>query len=110
LANGKDIGVFVHPLLAMDAEHGGILGLVGAEVITRPAGEEPAPAKAGMEHRKRRKADDKESRRWLAGAETAGDVLAEAAMITWVRTARATSTTSSPKPAPAKAGGRTTCT
>jgi hypothetical protein len=84
VGNGKDIGVFVHPLLAMDAEHGGILGLVGAEVITRPAGEEPAPAKAGMEHRKRRKADDKESRRWLAGAETAGDVLAEAAMITGV--------------------------
>ncbi len=33
---GKDIGVFVHPLLAMDAERGGILGLVGAEVIHRP--------------------------------------------------------------------------
>jgi hypothetical protein len=76
VGNGKDIGVFVHPLLAMDAEHGGILGLVGAEVINRPPGK--------VEHRKRRKADDKESRRWLAGAETAGDVLAEAAMITAV--------------------------
>jgi hypothetical protein len=68
VGNGKDIGVFVHPLLAMDAEHGGILGLVGAEVINRPRGEEPAPAKAGMEHRKRRKADDKESlQRWRGG-------------------------------------------
>ncbi len=76
MGNGKDIGVFVHPLLAMDAEHGGIVGLVGAEVINRHPGK--------VEHRKRRKADDKKSRRWLAGAETAGDVLAEAAMITLV--------------------------
>ncbi len=76
VGNGKDIGVFVHPIIAMDADHGGILGLVGAEVINRP------PGKA--ENRKRRKADDKESRRWLAGAETAGDVLGEAAMITLV--------------------------
>jgi len=76
VGNGKDIGVFVHPIVAMDAEHGGILGLVGAEVINRPAGK--------VQHRKRRNADDKESRRWLAGAETAGDVLSEAAMITLV--------------------------
>ena len=38
VGNGKDIGVFVHPLLAMDAEQGGIFGLVGAEVINRPPG------------------------------------------------------------------------
>jgi hypothetical protein len=76
VGNGKDIGVFVHPIVAMDAEHGGILGLVGAEVINRPAGK--------VQHRKQRNADDKESRRWLAGAETAGDVLREAARITLV--------------------------
>jgi hypothetical protein len=76
VGNGRDIGVFIHPLLALDAETGGVLGLVGAEVINR------APGKPA--HRKTRDADDKESRRWLAGAETAGDVLAEAAMITQV--------------------------
>lgn len=85
VGNGEDIGVFVHPIVAMDAEHGGILGLVGAEVINRPAGK--------VQHRKRRNADDKESRPpgqepegrpRLAGAETAGDVLGEAAMITLV--------------------------
>jgi hypothetical protein len=76
VGNGKDIGVFVHPIVAMDAEHGGILGLVGAEVINRPPGK--------VEDHKTRDADDKESRRWLAGAEIAGDVLAEAAMITLV--------------------------
>ena len=71
-----DIGVLIHPLLALDATTGGIIGLVGAEVINREPGE--------VVDRKSRKADDKESRRWLAGAETAGDVLAEAAKITMV--------------------------
>ena len=74
--NGRDIGVFVHPILAMDADLGGILGLVGATAINRTGG------KVG--DRKQRDADDKESRRWLAGAETAGDVLADAATITLV--------------------------
>ena len=76
VGNGKDIGVLLHPVVAVDAEHGGILGLVGAEVINRP------PGKA-KDH-KTRDADEKESRRWLAGAETAGDVLAEAASVTVV--------------------------
>jgi hypothetical protein len=61
VGNGMDIGVFVHPIVAMGAQHGGILGLVGAETINRPAGK--------VQYRKRRNADDKVSRRWLAGAE-----------------------------------------
>src|SRR5664279_1373331 len=76
VGNGKDLGVLIHPIVAVDAESGGIIGLVGAEVINRTKGKV-------VDHR-RRPADDKESRRWLAGAETAGDVLAEAAMITMV--------------------------
>jgi hypothetical protein len=76
VGNGTDIGVLIHPTLALDADTGGILGLVGAEVINR------APGKVG--DRKRRDADDKESRRWLAGVQTAGDVLAGAARITMV--------------------------
>jgi len=76
VGNGRDIGVLVHPIIAVDADHGGILGLVGAEVINRSQGR--------VEDHKRRPADEKESRRWLAGAQTASDVLAEAAMITVV--------------------------
>jgi len=76
VGNGTDIGVLIHPVLAMDGVTGGILGLVGAEVINR------APGKVA-DH-KLRDADDKESRRWLAGMETAGDVLAGAAQITMV--------------------------
>ena len=76
VGNGTDIGVLIHPVLALDAGTGGILGLVGAEVINR------APGTVG-DH-KLRDADDKESRRWLAGVEMAGDVLADAAQITMV--------------------------
>jgi len=76
VGNGKDIGVFMHPIVAVDAESGGIIGLVGAEVINRTQGK--------VEDLRTRPADEKESRRWLAGAETAGDVLTAAAMITMV--------------------------
>ncbi len=76
VGNGRDIGVFVHPVVAVDAEHGGIIGLVGAEMINRADGP--------VEDHKSRDADEKESRRWLTGAETAADVLAGAATITMV--------------------------
>jgi hypothetical protein len=76
VGNGSDIGVFVHPSIAVDADSGGVIGLVGAEVINRTGGR--------VETTKTRPADEKESRRWLAAAETAGDVLAAAVMITMV--------------------------
>jgi len=84
VGNGQDLGVLVHPVIAVDAEQGGLIGLVGAEVINRPEGQGPLAATAKAETLKRRPADEKESRRWLAGAETAGAVLADAAMITMV--------------------------
>jgi len=77
VGNGVDIGVFLHPTIAVDAELGGLLGLVGAEVMNRTAG-------AACDH-KLRGPEDKESRRWLDSACTAGDVLAGAAMITMVQ-------------------------
>ena len=74
--NGAGVGVFLHPVLAVDAGHGGILGLVDAEVLNRTGG--PAAP------RRSRAADDKESRRWLRGAEAAGSVLEGAGMVTVV--------------------------
>lgn len=74
VGNGCDIGVLLHPVIAVDAEQGGLIGLVGATVINRTDGP--------VTDHKIRPADEKESRRWLAAAETAGEVLAEAAMIT----------------------------
>lgn len=74
--NGVDIGLFIHPTVAVDAESGGVIGLVGAQVINRTGGKVAA--------RKRRPADAKESQRWLNAAEEAGEVLSAARMVTVV--------------------------
>lgn len=74
--NGCDPGLFVHPVIAVDAVSDGVIGLVGAQVINRTGGKAP-------DHRGR-DPDAKESRRWLSGAETAAAVLADAAMVTVV--------------------------
>lgn len=74
--NGVDPGLFLHPLLAVDADDGGIVGLVDCIVMNRVAGK--------VTPRHKRSADQKESRRWLDCANSAGDVLREAAMITTV--------------------------
>ena len=54
--NGSDLGFFIHPCLAVDARHGGIIGLAGGRVWKRPA-------KIGK-NRRQRAFEDKESRRW----------------------------------------------
>jgi hypothetical protein len=74
--NGVDPGLFLHPSLAVDADTGGIIGLVDCAIINRTEGK--------VTDRHKRAADEKESRRWLDGALTAGDLLSEAAMITMV--------------------------
>lgn len=61
--DGVSPGFFIHPQVAVDVQHGCVLGLVGAEIWTRPEGK--------AADRKKRSADGKESRRWLTGAETA---------------------------------------
>ncbi len=61
-------GFFVHPVVAVDAEDEALLGVVGAQVWTR--GEEPTPMHHDIPF------DEKESRRWLAGAEMAAKHLA----------------------------------
>lgn len=76
VGNGKDIGFFIHPQLVVCALTGGIIGLAGASVINRTGG--------AATDRRKRAADDKESRRWLLGAQTAGDVLGAAEEITVV--------------------------
>jgi hypothetical protein len=74
--NDRDLGLFLHPTLAVDAEHGGMIGLVGARVLNRI---EPKPDKAEP-----RIMEDKESYRWLLAAEQASEVLTGAASITVV--------------------------
>ena len=69
-------GLFLHPVLAVDAGSGGIIGLVECVVLNRAQGRV-------TDHRKQA-ADDKGSRRWLHGAEMAADGLTAAAAITVV--------------------------
>jgi Transposase DDE domain len=74
--NGTDLGLFLHAVLAVDAENAGIVGLVDCLVMNRTGGK--------VSDRHQRETDDKESRRWLHGAEIAAERLAEAARITVV--------------------------
>ena len=74
--NGVDLGLFLHPVLAVDADNGGIIGLVDCAIINRTEGK--------VTDRHKRAAEDKESYRWLEGAIASGDVLAQAIMITMV--------------------------
>jgi hypothetical protein len=67
-------GVLLHPVLAVDAHSGELLGPVAIEVWNRDQGK--AAPRAG------RALADKESRRWLAGAQRTGEVLAQAKRIT----------------------------
>lgn len=76
VGNGVDIGLLLHPQLVLDAGHGGILGIAGAEIVNRAGGK--------VENRKARPLEDKESRRWLAGMETARRVLRGADEVTVV--------------------------
>lgn len=76
VGNGTDIGLFLHPLIAVDAEHGGIIGLAGAEIWNRTGGK--------VTDRKARALEDKESQRWLNGQKTAANVLHGADMVTVV--------------------------
>lgn len=64
-------GIVLHPTIAVDAADGTLLGLVHAELLGRTGG--------AREHRKKRAFVDKQSRRWLRGAEQAAGLLAAGA-------------------------------
>jgi hypothetical protein len=74
VGNGSDIGLFVHPVLAVDAVTEECLGLVDVQVWRR--------SKRKAANYKRQPIEKKESYRWLKGASQATAVMAEAAMVT----------------------------
>ena len=74
VGNGTDIGMFVHPVLAVDAESEECLGLVDAQVWRR--------TKRKAANYKREPIERKESFRWVKGASQAKAVLTEASMVT----------------------------
>src|SRR5215471_4603232 len=77
VGNGTDLGLFLHPTLAIDANDHHCLGLVGAQVYVRREG--------ATVNRRKRTIEEKESYRWLQGVETADQVLKEAAHVTHVQ-------------------------
>jgi Transposase DDE domain len=76
VGNGSDVGLFVHPVLAVDAESGECLGLVDAQVWRR--------TKAKAADYKKLPIEEKESYRWLHGGDQAKAVLSEACLVTVV--------------------------
>jgi len=76
VGNGTDVGLFVHPVLAVDAQTQECLGLVDAQVWRRFDGK--------AENYRRLPIEEKESYRWVKGGEEAKTVLAEAAMVTLI--------------------------
>ena len=67
-------GLLLHPVFAVEAGTGAVLGLVAMAIWNRTGGKVAA--------RRRRPTAAKESERWIAGARQAGEVLAAAASIT----------------------------
>ena len=74
VGNGTDVGLFVHPVLAVDAQTQECLGLVDAQVWRR--------TKSKAKNYKALPIERKESYRWLRGGAQAKAVLAEACMVT----------------------------
>ena len=74
VGNGTDVGLFVHPVLAVDAQTQECLGLVDAQIWRRSKGK--------AENYRRLPIEEKESYRWVKGGQEAKAVLAEAAMVT----------------------------
>jgi hypothetical protein len=62
-ADEKGVGLYVHPVLGVDAGEGSILGLIGNTFLARKGGKRAV--------RKQRGFEEKESRRWLDGAQSA---------------------------------------
>src|ERR1700679_3634415 len=73
VGNGRDAGLFLHPVLALDAETGACLGLVGAKLWLRKTAKAPNYRDLRIEA--------KESFRWLEGAQMAKQALDLAAHV-----------------------------
>jgi len=73
---GAARGLLLHPVLAVEAGSGALLGVVSMQVWNRGVGE--------LAPRRKRQTLAKESQRWVDGAQQAGEVLAQASAITAV--------------------------
>jgi len=67
-------GLYLHPVIMVDADEGALLGLAHAEFLTRTKGLKGK--------RKSKSVSEKQSQRWLDGAQQAGKVAMSAARVT----------------------------
>jgi hypothetical protein len=67
-------GLYLHPVIVVDAEEGALLGLAHAEFLSRDKGLKG--------QRQSKSVKDKQSQRWLEGADQAAKVCASAARVT----------------------------
>jgi len=74
VGNGKDVGLFVHPALAVDAVDGSVLGLAAATIWRRTK-----PKQANYQALP---IEDKESYKWLVTAQAARQALPETPLAT----------------------------
>ena len=75
--NGVAAGFFMHPVVAVDADSEAVLGLVDVQIWTRDKEVDKAA-------RRNRTLEDKESFRWLTGAERASEILTDANSVVMV--------------------------
>jgi Transposase DDE domain len=71
--DGKSLGFFCHGMVAIDADEEAVLGVVDAQIWTRP--DEPAPEQRSQS------IEAKESIRWINASAVAADLLAGAAQL-----------------------------
>ena len=74
VGNGSDVGLFVHPALAVDAADGNVLGIAGAAIWRRTRVKEDGYQSLPIE--------EKESWKWLAAPLAAKPFLSRAALVT----------------------------
>ncbi len=76
VGNDEDVGLFVHPALAVDAEDGSVLGLAGATIWRRTA--------AKAKDYQAQPIESKETRRWIDTPQISQAALSQAGSITVV--------------------------
>jgi hypothetical protein len=76
VGNGKDVGLFVHPALAVDAADGSVLGLAAATIWRRDRHKEQDYQALPIE--------DKESYKWIATAKAACQALTDTPLVTTI--------------------------
>ena len=78
IGKGVGRGILLHPMIALDADTGECLGLVGGSLWTRAE----TNGDSAKEHSRKRPLSEKEARHWIETPQRAKSVLKDAAMVT----------------------------